>query len=133
MAKRKVNQVSIPQEVFEFVMTQLVLRSQGFKTTEMTPIITESGKNLTAIDLEIKRDDKIDYISLGIISLNLKIVLKNWATWVELASKEILENFKISKSEFSNLVAYKTMNILLKHLEDKGFELTSTEILSTFN
>jgi hypothetical protein len=133
MAKPAIKTQNIPQEVFEFVMTQLILRSVGFKTSEMTPIFDKAGENLSSIDMELKRSDKTELISLGFIALDMPVVLKNWISWTELAAKEILDNFKVAKSEYANLVAYKTMNTLLKHLEEVGFELVSTEILSTFN
>jgi hypothetical protein len=124
---------NIPNEVHEFVMTQLILRSVGFKTSEMTPVFADVGEKLTSIDLELTREDKKEVISLGFIPLQMKNVLKNWKIWTQVAAKEILDNFKISKSEYSNLVAYKTMDTLLNHLAEMGFVLVSTEVASTFN
>lgn len=122
----------IPKVCREYVATNLILRSVGFKTSELTVAFTKNGKTTVDVELNIQREDTTFVIELGNIKLSHKIVLDYWENWLQTASKELVDDFADAKKLFYSLDAYKTMEILLEKLQERGFKVQDTNILETF-
>lgn len=122
----------IPKVCREFVATNLILRSVGFKTGELTVSFTKNGKTTVDVDLNAQRGESTFNIELGNIKLPYKTVLDYWERWLETASKELVDDFADSKTLFYSLNAYKTMELMLEKLEERGFKVHDTDISETF-
>lgn len=122
----------IPKLCREFVATNLILRSVGFKTNELTVSFTKNGKTTVDIDLNVHRKEAELKIELGSIKLPYKTVLDYWERWVATASQELVDDFSDTKTLFYSLNAYKTMELMLEKLQEQGFKVQDTNISETF-
>lgn len=123
----------VPSVCYECVATQLILRTVGFTSAELGISVTKTDKNNTDVDLTVQRNNITELIDLGNIKLPHRTVMRYWESWLETATKELVDDFTNAKKLFYSLIAYKSMPTLLVHLEAKGFVLTDTQIAETFN
>ncbi len=125
-----INEKTAPTSAYEFVMTQLILRAAGIKTSEMDVIINVNTKDVqtTTVDLRIKQGKLTEIVTIGTINLEVTKVNKMWAYWTEVAATETLSNFDKCKDRSQ---VFKCVDVLLKHLLKLGFELKDTPIIET--
>lgn len=121
-----------PEAIYEFVMAQLILRSVGFKTSEMEVVLNaEDASPLTKttdVDLLIQRGDKQERIGVGTIKLTKSKVNKMWVYWLDVASKDMINNFDTYKQTSG---IFKGADLMLTHLAKRGFVIQDTAILET--
>lgn len=114
--------------IFEFVAIQLVLRSVGFKTTQMEVVLNVHDKKSTSLDLVVTQNTLNEIMHIGIIKLPLVKVQQFWEQWLESVSYKILHNFDKYKEKLN---AFRTMETMLEHLETRGFAIADAAIIQT--
>lgn len=124
----KLVEKTAPVPAYEFVMTQLILRANGIKTSEMDVMFTIKDVNKTTVDLRVTQGDKIEIIVIGSLNLAESKVKKMWAYWTEVAAEQIITNFDTYQKRSQ---VFKCVDILLKHLVKLGFNLQDTPIIET--
>ncbi len=116
--------------VYEFLAIQLILRSVGFKTSEMEVTLLATDKKSTSINLELNRDGLVDTMDIGTLKLSLVKVQQFWEIWLANATADLHKNLAKYKVK---LKAFKLAESMLEHLEKVGFELSDVPIEKTFD
>ncbi len=116
--------------VYEFLAIQLILRSVGFKTSEMEVTLVATDKKATSINLELNRDGLIDVMDIGTLRISLVNVQQFWETWLSQATADLHKNLAKYKAK---LKAFASAEAMLEHLEKVGFELSDVPIEKTFD
>lgn len=117
-----------PVPAYEFVMTQLILRANGIKTSEMEVLIAAKDADTTTVDLLVRQGDKKELIVIGTMKLAVGKVKKMWPYWTEVAAEETITNFDAQQKRSQ---VFKCVDILLNHLAKLGFDLKDTPISET--
>ncbi len=115
--------------IYEFLAIQLILRSVGFKTSEMEVSLLQV-KNSTTLSLELNQDGVCDTLEIGTIKRPLVQVQQFWEQWLAAATKDLHKNIVKYKEK---LKAFRTMEAMLEHLEKVGYNLTDVPINNTFD
>jgi hypothetical protein len=132
----KTARILVPRPIFEFVMTQLILRGAGFKSSEITTLIKEVAghPNKTSIHLRISRKEKesdlMTQIGVGTIDYPLAQAEERWERWLELAYLSVVKNFADWQTKS---LAYGSIEDILTSLEKTGFTISDADISETFD
>jgi hypothetical protein len=116
--------------IYEFLAIQLILRSVGFKTTEMEVSLLQVKPTATTISLELNQNGLCDSLEIGTLKLSLVKVQQFWEEWLAKATKDLHKNIVRYKEK---LKAFRTMETMLEHLEKVGYNLTDVPINNTFD